>query len=136
MRSLGIATLGLISLACATPVAPRLAVHPAKGEVSYQGKPCGGALVLLHPLGAYDADTPRPRALVRSDGAFDLSTYADGDGAPAGDYVVTVEWRKVDDHPEQGKNVLPERYADPRTSGLKVSVSAETGTLPPIRLSR
>ena len=42
-----------------------------------------------------------------ANGEFELTTYRTGDGAPAGTYVVTLEWKRPDDHPEQGAELLP-----------------------------
>ena len=61
-------------------------------------------------------------------GAFALSTYEANDGAPAGSYAVTVEWRepRYDAAGRPGRNQLPGRYADPRTSGLAVEIKRGT----------
>src|SRR2546423_1070374 len=74
--------------------AGRLPVHPAAGQVLLAGKPVPQALVVLHPEGDASPDAVRPQATADADGAFRLSTYETGDGAPAGTYRVTVaRWR-------------------------------------------
>src|SRR5262245_15325321 len=72
----------------------RPALAPLTGHVSFDGQPAAGATVIFHPLEA-PADAPRPTATVGTDGTFTLGTYQPGDGAPAGEYAVTVEWRKL-----------------------------------------
>lgn len=68
---------------------------PVTGSVFASGKPLVGAIVTLHPAGA--TSTPNswgygyPRAVVQADGKFVASTYADADGAPAGDYVLLIQ---------------------------------------------
>ncbi|MFO0866326.1 MAG: hypothetical protein U0744_17060 [Gemmataceae bacterium] len=109
--------------------------YPVTGEVFYEGKPATGAAVIFHPVEP-GKETRRARGKVEKDGSFRLSTRVKDDGVSAGSYVVTVEWRKTDDHPEQGVSLLPDRYSDPRTSGLKSTVKAEENRLPPFKLSR
>jgi hypothetical protein len=119
----------------------RLPVYPVRGKVLYQGQPAAGAYVSFHPADP-DAKLPvGPRAVVGGDGSFVLSTYVKEDGAPAGDYVVTVEWRKPvrrpDGETEPGPNLLPPRYQTPKTSGLRATVSARSeNELPPFQLTR
>ncbi len=55
-------------------------LHPVSGHVFYEGKPAGGAVVILHSAGeAVNASRPRGRA--DATGAFELTTYETGDGA-------------------------------------------------------
>jgi hypothetical protein len=112
---------------------------PARGRVVLDGKPPVHALVVLHPLdGNGRQDRPRPHGKVAEDGTFVLTTYEPGDGAPRGEYAVTVEWwlaskgRGGDDPPPS--NRLPARYARPQTSGLRAVVSEGENDLPEIRI--
>ena len=59
-----------------------------------------------------------------ADGMLRLSTYSAFDGVPAGDYAITVELRKPFFTPEGaiGPNLLPAKYANPKTSGLTFTV--------------
>ncbi len=69
---------------------------PAGGQVMFKkSTPAAGALVVFHPL---DPDYEKriggkPFAKVKDDGTFTLTTYAEDDGAPEGEYGVTVDWR-------------------------------------------
>jgi hypothetical protein len=67
-------------------------------------------------------------AMAEADGTFALSTYTANDGAPAGEYAVTVVWWKplVDANGKPGPNLLPERYARPETTPLRATVKAGT----------
>jgi hypothetical protein len=113
-------------------------VVPVEGTVTFRGKPVKGALVALHPLGAaHRAAAPNPRATVQDDGRFRLSTYTHDDGAPEGDYVVTVQWfRTVNRLGDMGPgpNVLPPKYAKPESSDITVTVMAGANQLPTIAL--
>jgi hypothetical protein len=117
----------IVALAgCADPQAP---VFPVKGSVTYQGKPAAGAQVFLNAVKANEIDDVSANATVGTDGSYAITTYEPGDGAPAGDYVVTVQWFKLvtnDGGSGAGPNVLPKEYASPTTSPVKVSVSGPT----------
>jgi hypothetical protein len=107
----------------------RKPTHPARGKVWCDGTPAVGTVVtffLLDPEGkkkpARAAD-----ALVEADGSFVLTTYRAGDGAPAGDYVVTVmptpPYFPQADQPAR-KTPVPEAYAGPETTPLKATVKS------------
>ena len=72
---------------------PRRPTTPASGFLFVGGQPAGGAHVVLHPL--EKGQTARAVAITKSDGSFQLTTYRSGDGAPAGDYAVTIYWPDV-----------------------------------------
>ena len=64
----------------------------------------------------------RPTGQVDKDGKFTLTTFAANDGAPAGDYEVTVEWW-VSKNDKPAVNRLPARYRQPERSGLRATVA-------------
>jgi hypothetical protein len=121
----------------------RRPVFPVRGQVLYEDKPTPGALVIFHPLGDPDPRAPRPIARVGADGTFSPTTYRTEDGAPAGEYAVTVAWVLEQDNQntpreeqKPPRNLLPDRYAKPETSGLRICIQAEPNELPPFRLTR
>jgi prepilin-type processing-associated H-X9-DG protein len=60
-------------------------VHPVKGQVFVGNQPAAGAFVLFVPVNEpQPPQDPRPRAEVKEDGSFALSTYGEEDGAPYG----------------------------------------------------
>ncbi|HEY2826680.1 MAG TPA: hypothetical protein VGJ04_03690, partial [Pirellulales bacterium] len=79
-----------------------------------------------------------PTAQVKPDGTFDLSSYAANDGAPPGEYKVTVQWHKTvkpaGGDPTLGPNLLPPQYRRPDTSPLTVVIAAGPNQLNPIVL--
>jgi hypothetical protein len=99
--------------------------QPVRGRVYFEGTPAAGATVAFHLRSADGKRLTRAGdALVESDGSFVLSTYTPWDGAPEGEYVVTVTqggpMSPGDSTPRA--NRLPARYTRPETSGLAVTV--------------
>jgi hypothetical protein len=121
-------TAGVLISGCGTAQEP---VFPVSGQILWSGKPLAEAVVVLHP-----EDGKRRSLTARTDasGRFQLTTHQPGDGAPAGTYLVTVEYRDLvqegDELVRHGPNQLPARYAKPETSGLRCEVTAGTNTLP------
>jgi hypothetical protein len=115
----------------------RKPVFPVRGKVlDARGKPAAGALLTFHPAGAEDPGTPKPVAKVEEDGSFSLTTYAKGDGAPEGEYTVTLTWpaqKKTPFDPEGGDR-LKGAYANPRTSTIRFTVQQGENEVPPIQL--
>lgn len=108
-----------------------MAVYPVRGQVFVNGQPAEGALVIFHPeYDPNDPDHPRPRAYVRIDGSFELGTYEIGDGAPAGNYIVTVVWAPGESEGDRLRGL----YADPASPRLTTVVLRGPNVLPPFRL--
>lgn len=117
----------------------RLPAHPTQGTITFEGQPIPGAFLVLHPQDEAASGNPTATAHVQSDGTFAVSTYDSGDGAPAGDYVVTVQWSKLlkfNGEVAPGPNILPQKYSNPATSGVIVHVAEGDNTLAPITLRR
>jgi len=113
----------------------RIEVHPAKGQVKFGEVIPEGALLTFHPLSP--ALTIRPKGTVKADGTFQVSTYGAADGAPEGDYRVTIVWHKlveIDGEPTAGPNLLPAPYAQPGTTELRVSVKPSTNEFSPLQI--
>jgi len=113
---------------------PVFLVH---GQLLYEGRPLPRAFIVFHPVGEPDPKAIRPTGYAQDDGTFTLTTYAAKDGAPAGEYAITVECRvpPIDDNGNPGRNVLPRRYGDPKTSGLHVQLVEGPNELEPLVLT-
>ena len=120
---------------------------PVSGFVTLDGQPVSGATI------AFVGDGQTGLAISGPDGRFQLTTFAEGDGAVEGEYKVTVvkmvgsdvasggddsmEAAEAESKTKQvaatAQSALPSRYSDPETSGLQFSVKkgeANDFTLP------
>ena len=116
-------------------------VFPAHGKAEFAGKPMVNATIFLNPVGTKEAQFPNPRGVVTEDGTFVLGTYGKDDGAPAGEYKVTVQWFKP--AANTGKeglappiSILPPRYGKADLSGLTARVQEGENEIPVLKLSR
>ena len=71
----------------------RFPTAPASGVVRCGGRPLAAGRVVFSPIAKSGSANSgkQARAYVDENGAFTLSTYADGDGAVVGDHKVFVE---------------------------------------------
>ena len=114
----------------------RKRVYPVTGQVFYKGRHTPKALVVFHPLNDSDGRAVRAYGYVGEDGRFTLTTYNAHDGAPAGSYRITVEWRlpNPQNEDEEGPNLLPTRFHSVATSGLRAEIREGPCELAPFRL--
>lgn len=113
-------------------------LYPVKGKVvGADGKPLEHATVVFHPVAATDPNLSKPRAKVAADGSFSLSTVGTDDGAPPGEYKVTVEqWLAGPRSDDPPANRLPTKYASPDQSGLTATVGSGPTELQPFVVKR
>ena len=131
-----VALSALTLVGCGSSGPERTPVFKTAGKITFNNQPLEGAFLVLHPK-TPAADAPRPTAHVKPDGTFEPTTFDTADGAPAGEYVVTIEWHKlVKSGGEwvQGPNLLPAKYSNPATSGIVVQVAESQNELPAIVL--
>jgi hypothetical protein len=132
-----IAMAALVFAGCGHGDAARVPVHPVQGAIQFRGQPIVGAFVSLHPKKGATAEIPTPRATVGPGGQFAVTTYDGQDGAPEGEYVLTVQWYKPirqGDEVVGGPNVLPVKYARAQTSDVIVKVAVGDNRLQLIQL--
>jgi hypothetical protein len=137
-----IAILGFLS-GCTRPN-DRPETAPVKGRVMYRGEPVSGATVAF-----IGENSPRfGSGQTHEDGRFEISTFGQNDGTVVGSHVVTVtkppedasdvsvdeslspeeRSRAVDEAFERAmqrgptRSLLPEKYADPKTTDLRFEV--------------
>lgn len=110
-------------------------VYAVEGKLLIGGRPAANANLAFHPAGKSPAKVC-PVATTGTDGSFRLTTYRTADGAPEGEYVVTVLW--PDDSIEYDECECPDPaqhdrlagvYAHARTSPLRATVRAERNEL-------
>ena len=102
-------------------------------------KPAAGALVVFHPAGWAGEEIIKPLGYVQDDGTFALTTYTKEDGAPEGEYSVTIEWLPPKTTPFGSKkprlDKLEGRYSDPAQSKIRFKVDPKPeNEVPGIRL--
>ncbi len=142
--AIGCLALALISLSCSGK--PTLDLVPVQGKVLYKDAPAGGVLVMFLPANESDTKAPRPLGTTEPDGTFTLVTD-DQDGAPVGDYVVTLQWLQEgqSNAAKKGEQVsmsmgsepvdkLKGKYID-RRKGFKVKVEKGITQLEPFKLN-
>jgi hypothetical protein len=93
-----------------------------------------GAGVAFYLDGYSGEKTLLPMAVTGEDGKFVLSTYAMNDGAPAGNYRVTVRVPSGPGPLVKSPDKLKGKYARPDTSGLTARVEKGKNQLPPFDL--
>jgi hypothetical protein len=100
------------------------------GVVTFKGDPVEGADVLFQPIQS-GGETLACQAATDAEGRFAMSTHiGSGEyktGMVPGEYAVSItklDTSKVTSTLTPPKNVLPEKYASPRTSGFTATVSS------------
>lgn len=98
----------------------RREVYPLAGKITTDGhalalRPASRIFVMLHDRDKLDAATgPLLKTVCKPDGEFVFSTYLQGDGVPAGKYVVTIaQLRQGFRQGYVGPDVLKNLYNDP-----------------------
>lgn len=135
-RILGVWALLCLMAGCSGETGPRC--FPVSGTIQLDKQPLTDAMIVFHPLDSDAPDVQKPLAYSNKDGDFELTTNQPNDGAPPGEYAITVELRELKQDGDQmirdGRNLLPERYRDAAKSGLKFTVEPESNEVPMIDL--
>jgi len=119
------------------PKAPECA--PVKGSAKYKNKPLAEAMIVFHRVGGDVEGNQKPMATTDANGNFSLTTFHQNDGAPPGEYAITVELRAPvvvgEEVIRNGPNLLPKRYSQPDSSGLKYTVVEGDNEVPLIEIA-
>lgn len=144
-RRLGSSRTWIGALAAVTVVAgcsqrrpERIPTTPVRGTLLVNGQPAARANVYFHPRQAIAGANPLPFAIVEADGTFRPTTFVRHDGLPAGQYRVTVVWRRIVEY--DGQEIASDdqfggKYADPTQPVLTVDITDEPNELPRIELT-
>lgn len=115
------------------PQDKRKPVYPVTGKILIDNRPTKDVVISFHPI----EEVKNPKALrslttTDADGTYKLTTYVTHDGAPTGEYVVTVYWpgKVPPGSPigEVGPDQLKGKYADPTTSKLRATVREQSNS--------
>lgn len=104
----------------------RKATSPVKGKVTVDGVAPGAEIQLeCHSVTGMDSQHPTfSQTATDAEGNFAISTYAAGDGVPAGEYVLVFSWQEFNIMARNysGPDKLKGRYSDPAKSEIKLTV--------------
>ncbi len=145
--------LALFAFGCDDrPTSGPVPVHPVSGFVTYKNKPLSGALVAFHASGGSNAPktgeapsittAPNPTGMTDQDGKFKLHSFVGDDGAPIGDYTITVSLARTSETRDVMVKAtttalvvsIPAKYADPAQSSLTATVKEGPNEIPTIEL--
>lgn len=129
-------TAALIAPGCGRSGNDGPPAYPARGKLHINGQPAASAQITLHPVNGEDFDKRgcRPSGRVDAEGTFRLTTYEIEDGAPAGDYVVTVYWPAAPDSNEPSPDRLGGKLLDPEESKFQIHIEPGDNEIPAILL--
>lgn len=135
--------LGCLILGCGgdSSYKPTVAVFPARGKLEYQGKPLAGVTLIFNPVD--ENQKIKPQATTDAEGNFAATTFSTGDGAPEGEFIITLVAKSEEsdsareDGEATGRNnskklKLPVKFQNPATSTLRVKAGKsqpDLGTL-------
>ena len=115
----GVVAACLLAVGCGR----RVALVPAEGRVTLDGKPLEFGAIMVQPTAG-----PAAQGKINSDGTFRLGTFKPDDGAIPGQATVRVNCRKDVTQPggerAYGPSLIPDRYGRFDTSGLTVEIKA------------
>lgn len=121
--ALAVAALSLAS--CGKKEKP---LYPTEGKLLINGEPAANVTVFFHTTDPAASSDTRPFATTELDGSFKLTTRAVNDGAPAGEYVVTILYEPVNSPLSRPKGKPPtydKKYESVKTSPLRAKVEAK-----------
>jgi hypothetical protein len=129
--------VGLFLGGCWAARVERRPVYPVSGQRFVRGLPAGNARIELRAANDRELDRLCPHAIVKADGFFEITTFDSADGAPIGNYALTVSWplapkRRFD---AEGPDRFKGRFSDPRRPVRKVEIIAGDNYLGRIELN-
>lgn len=133
---------GLLALVCLLNIScSSEKYYPVKGKVLLNDQPLANATVAFHPKGANDLKTTTSTGVTKEDGTFTLTTGGK-EGAPAGEYIVTiicsetvgVKKGEIATGPPETVDKLKGMYSDKSKSKITVTITAGENNLEPFKL--
>jgi hypothetical protein len=99
-------------------------VYPVKGKILVNGQPANECQIYLNRT--FEDNHPfrvTPQGLTNENGEFQITSYYSHDGAPEGEYVVTIEWR-------ERSGMMKENFEGPDRLGAAYAKVEKTKGLP------
>ena len=129
----GIVVGGLLVALCGCDSGGLEGLVQVRGKVLFNDQPLTGGTIVYLP--AAGTGGRQAQGLIGSDGTFELSSLKPGDGAQKGKYDIIIIAREqaaeqpksrveleATGGPKTGRLLIPEKYANPDTSGLSDTV--------------
>lgn len=111
---------------------------PVRGSVIYKGKPAPGVRIKFYPQFSIGKLDFIPYGETGSDGAYVLSTGKPGNGAPKGEYLVTLEMPYIGVDSQDGLETELDRlkgvYSDPYKNNWSVTLKDGDNFLDPFEI--
>ena len=109
---------------------------PVSGQVLVDALPMKNLWVKLHSA-TPQPDGVEPKAQTDDEGNFKITTHIGGDGAPVGEYKITIEWLTYQQFGSSwvGPSKLDGTCGDPNTTEFTVTVGQEPVILPAFNVS-
>lgn len=109
--------------------------YPVTGTVTINGSPPLNAFLVLHTTDGSRIDVrgTTPTAIIDEKGYFSFKTYEKSDGAPVGQFALTLHWPMSLTSPD-AIDRLGEKFADPAKPLMNVDVIRGKNVIPPIDL--
>ncbi|MGE3314845.1 MAG: hypothetical protein AB7O26_06970 [Planctomycetaceae bacterium] len=112
--------------------------YSVEGQVLMDDKPLYEARVVFHPLTPLPENIAKPIAVSDEQGKFSLTTFEKDDGAPPGEYAITVEYRELrlvgEEEIRDGRDLLDPMFSDPKRTSLKYEVIEGKNDVPPLKV--
>ena len=134
-RLLAAGALVALACGCGGQKGPRL--YAVTGSLRINGEPAKDVNVMFTPVAPLEGVTAplSPTAVTGKDGTFRLMSFKPGDGAPAGDYLITIVYpmNRFNKH-LAGIDRLKGKFANPKTSKLTAKVEPKSNELAPFEV--
>jgi len=138
-------SLSVLLAACAVSGCgdDRLGTYAVTGTVLVDKKPADGAMVIFCPVsGSDELMKQRPFGFAGPDGKFELTTFDKGDGLPAGQYKILIQWpaavggdqRDASGGRPMGPDRLRGRYMNLERTPFSATIESGSNELPPFEL--
>lgn len=135
--ALALSVLSVVGFGCSND-SSRPEAFPVQGKILVQGKPASYAKLTFFPTNQ-DPKDYMLGVTASEDGSFELSARKPPSGEESVKYDVAVSWRipknpGSQNDPDYGKELLPPKFRDAKSSGVKVEITPDLTELEDIDL--
>jgi hypothetical protein len=128
------AVIGLSLVGCSSDDG-RVKLYPVSGQVLVGDLPAEGLRVRFYNASApNDIDAPQPFGTTDATGKFEMGTFEEKDGAPAGEYLVVLLWPDGPPGPGIPRDRLGNAFTDLSKTPYRAKVPEGGTVLDPIKV--